>query len=64
MYSDRHKPLVSPHLSAEYKLPFDIVYNLNVGLNKYDYLQSRFAPDVYEYQLKTNEEKRVVYRCV
>ena len=43
------------------KLPFDITYNLNVGLNKYDYLNSRFAPDVYEYQLKTNEEKRVVY---
>ena len=27
------------NLSAEYKLPFDITYNLNVGLNKYDYLK-------------------------
>ena len=59
---NKHKSLrMLANLSAEYKLPFDIVYNLNVGLNKYDYLQSRFAPDVYEYQLKTNEEKRVVY---
>ena len=59
---NKHKSLrMLANLSAEYKLPFDIVYNLNVGLNKYDYQQSRFAPDVYEYQLKTNEEKRVVY---
>lgn len=59
---NKHKSLrMLANLSAEYKLPFDITYNLNVGLNKYDYLNSRFAPDVYEYQLKTNEEKRVVY---
>ena len=32
-----------------------------MSVKQYDYLQSRFAPDVYEYQLKTNEEKRVVY---
>ena len=59
---NKHKALrMLANLSAEYKLPFDIVYNLNVGLNKYDYLQSRFAPQVYEYQLKTNEEKKIVF---
>ena len=59
---NKHKSLqMLANLSAEYKLPFDITYNLNVGLNKYDYLQSRFAPDVYEYQLKTNEEKKIVF---
>ena len=49
------------NLSAEYKLPLDITYNLSVGLSKYDYLNTRFAPDVYEYQVKTLEERRVVY---
>lgn len=59
---NKHKSLrMLANFSAEYKLPFDITYNLNVGLNKYDYLQSRFAPQVYEYQLKTNEEKKIVY---
>lgn len=59
---NKHKSLrMLANLSAEYKLPLDIVYNLNVGFNKYDYLQSLFAPDIYEYQMKTNEERRVVY---
>ena len=59
---NKHKSLrMLANLSAEYKLPFDIMYNLNVGLNKYDYLQSRFAPEVYEYQLKTNEAKKIVF---
>lgn len=59
---NKHKSLrMLANLSGEYKLPFDIVYNLNVGLNKYDYIQSLFAPDIYEYQLKTDEKRRVVY---
>lgn len=59
---NKHKSLrMLANLSAEYKLPFDIVYNLNVGLNKYDYLQSVFAPEVYEYQLKTDEKKKIVF---
>jgi TonB-linked SusC/RagA family outer membrane protein len=49
------------NLSAEYKLPFNIVYNLHVGLSKYDYLHTRFAPDIYEYQVKTEAPVRVVY---
>ena len=59
---NNHKALrLLTNLSAEYKLPFDIVYNLNVGLNKFDKLQSRFAPDIYEYNVKTGQELRVVY---
>lgn len=59
---NKHKSLrMLANLSAEYKLPFDIVYNLNVGLNKYDYLQSVFAPEVYKYQLKTNEAEKIVF---
>jgi TonB-linked SusC/RagA family outer membrane protein len=49
------------NFSAEYKLPFNIVYNLHAGLSKYDYLHTRFAPDIYEYQVKTEVPVRVVY---
>ncbi|MDR1456152.1 MAG: TonB-dependent receptor, partial [Tannerella sp.] len=49
------------NLSAEYKLPFDMVYNLHVGLSKYDYMRTRFAPNIYEYQVKTEAPVRVVY---
>ena len=59
---NRHKKLrLLANLSAEYKLPFDIVYNLNVGLNKYDFLQKRFAPEVYEYNLKTGAGTKIVF---
>ncbi len=49
------------NMFAEYKLPFDIVYNLNVGITKHDMLTTRFAPDIYEYQVKTLAPVRVVY---
>ena len=49
------------NFSAEYRLPFDIVYNLHVGLSKYDFLRTLFAPDIYEYQVKTGAAVRVVY---
>ena len=59
---NKHKSLrVLANVFAEYKLPFDIVYKLNIGLNKHDYLQSKFSPEVYEYQLKTKQPKRVVF---
>lgn len=47
------------NLSAEYKLPFNLIYKLNVGLNKFDYLNSIFIPDVYHYQVKTEEKLRI-----
>jgi TonB-linked SusC/RagA family outer membrane protein len=49
------------NFSAEYRLPFDLIYNLRAGLSKYDYLHTRFAPDIYEYQVKTGAAVRVVY---
>ena len=49
------------NLHAEYKLPFDILYNLNVGITKHDMITTRFAPDIYEYQVKTLAPVRVVY---
>lgn len=49
------------NLSAEYKLPFNIVYNLNVGINKRDGYHSRFAPEVYEYNLKTGAKSQIVF---
>ncbi|MDR2497751.1 MAG: TonB-dependent receptor [Tannerellaceae bacterium] len=49
------------NLHAVYELPFDIVYNLNIGITKHDMLTSRFAPDIYEYQVKTQAPVRVVY---
>ena len=57
---NKHKSLRTlTNLSAEYKLPFDLVYNLNLGFNKLDNQQSLFSPDIYEYQLKTNEKRKV-----
>ncbi|MDD3212007.1 SusC/RagA family TonB-linked outer membrane protein [Bacteroides graminisolvens] len=57
---NQHKSLrMLANLSAEYKLPFDLMYNLNVGLNKYDYLNSYFYPEVYEYQVKDLSEKKI-----
>jgi TonB-linked SusC/RagA family outer membrane protein len=49
------------NLSAEYKLPFNMVYSLHAGLSKYDYLRTQFAPDIYEYQVKTEAPVRVVF---
>jgi len=49
------------NLFAEYKLPFNIMYNLNVGITKHDMITSLFAPDIYEYQVKTLAPVRVVY---
>ncbi|MBO9594756.1 MAG: TonB-dependent receptor [Niabella sp.] len=46
---------------AEYKLPFDIVYKINGAVNKTDDQVSRFVPDVYVYQVKTNEAQRVPF---
>lgn len=59
--SERNSLRLLGNFSAEYKLPFNINYNLNVGLSKYDYLHSLFAPDIYEYQVKTENKVRVVY---
>lgn len=49
------------NLSLEYQLPFYIKYNMNVGINKYDFIQKIFAPEVYEYQLKTGEASKIVF---
>ena len=49
------------NVAAEYKLPFDITYNLNLGANKYDYLMKIFAPEIFEYNLKTDASERVNY---
>lgn len=49
------------NLSAEYQLPFNMKYNLHVGVSKFDYLRTRFAPDVYEYQVKTQAPVRIVF---
>ncbi|WP_197084164.1 TonB-dependent receptor [Sphingobacterium sp. Ag1] len=46
---------------AEYKLPFDITYKINGAINKTDDRNSRFVPDVYVYQVKTNDAQRVPF---
>jgi TonB-linked SusC/RagA family outer membrane protein len=38
---------------AEYKLPFDITYNIKFGVDKYDGLLSEFTPQVKTYNPKT-----------
>lgn len=47
------------HINAEYKLPWNINYKLNLGVNKKDYLQSIFVPQVYKYQVKTLEAEQI-----
>lgn len=46
---------------VEYKLPLDIEYKLNAGINKLDYLNTQFIPDVFQYQVKTKEAKRIIF---
>lgn len=53
------KQQILVNLSAEYKLPLNMTYKLNVGLNKFDYLNSIFIPDVYHYQVKTEDKLRI-----
>ncbi len=38
---------------AEYKLPFDITYNIKFGIDKYDGLLEQFTPQVKHYNPKT-----------
>ena len=49
------------NLFAEYELPFDITFKVNVGLNKSDDLNSIFVPDIYIYQNKTEAVTRVPF---
>lgn len=41
---------------AEYKLPFDITYNIKFGVDKYDGLLSEFTPQVKTFNPKTGAE--------
>jgi TonB-linked SusC/RagA family outer membrane protein len=43
---------------AEYKLPFDITYNIKFGVDKYDGLLSEFTPQVKTY----NPQNRFIYQ--
>lgn len=49
------------NFSAEYQLPFNIKYNLQVGISKYDYKRVRFAPEVFTYQVKTLAPFRISF---
>ncbi|GAA4309475.1 TonB-dependent receptor [Compostibacter hankyongensis] len=40
---------------AEYKLPWDITYNIRFGVDKYDGLQEKFTPQVKHYNPKTGK---------
>ena len=49
------------NLFAEYALPFNITYKINLGINKADELNTKFVPDIYLYQNKTFEPTRVPF---
>ena len=51
------------NLFAEYELPFAIKYKINFGLNKEDNLSTAFVPDIYTYQNKTGEARRVPFNA-
>ena len=42
---------------GEYKLPFDLVYNADVGYDKHDRFSKDFIPQMYTYNPKTGEER-------
>jgi TonB-linked SusC/RagA family outer membrane protein len=48
-------------LYANIELPFGISYNAKAGVNKLDGFQSQFVPDIYMYQNKTLQARRVDY---
>lgn len=49
------------NLFAEYTLPFDITYKVNLGINKADEVNTTFVPDIYLYQNKTLDPTRVPF---
>ncbi|MDR2808967.1 MAG: SusC/RagA family TonB-linked outer membrane protein [Tannerellaceae bacterium] len=59
--NNRRSQRILTNLSAEYSLPFHIMYKLHIGISKYDFVRTLFAPDIYEYQVKTLAPVRVVY---
>ena len=49
------------NLSAEYQLPFNIRYNLQVGISKHDFKRVHFVPEIYTYQVKTLAPFRITW---
>ena len=49
------------NFSAEYLLPFNIKYNLQVGISKYDLKRIHFVPEIYTYQVKTQDPFRITW---
>lgn len=49
------------NLFAEYSLPLNITYKINLGINKADQFNTTFVPDIYLYQNKTFEPTRVPF---
>ncbi|MFC6997329.1 TonB-dependent receptor [Rufibacter roseus] len=42
---------------SEYKLPFDLIYNVDAGYDKHDRFSKDFIPQMYTYNPKTGEER-------
>jgi TonB-linked SusC/RagA family outer membrane protein len=47
--------------TANIKLPWDISYDVKIGIAKNDAITTLFSPEVYEYQVKTLAPVRVVF---
>lgn len=52
------------HIDVNYVLPFGFEYNLNIAANKYDFLQSRFQPNLNYWNPKTNESREIRFSDV
>ncbi|MDR1171689.1 MAG: TonB-dependent receptor [Bacteroidales bacterium] len=61
---EHHRQIQQALLSAfaEYRLPLDIKYKLNLGVNKYDFFRKLFVPDVYLYHVKTGAASKLDYQ--
>ena len=47
------------HVDVNWALPYGFEYNMNVAANKYDVLESRFEPDVFYWNPRTDESRRL-----
>jgi len=59
--NERKSQRILTNLTAEYQLPFNIKYNLQVGISKFDLKRVHFVPEIYTYQVKTLAPFRITW---
>lgn len=60
-YQNHRQQRILATIFAEYKLPANITYKINAGINKTDQLDKQFIPKEYTYNAKTGEAILISY---